>query len=115
MSPAAILFELTGQLHFALPVLLATIIARQVSTAVCEPYYEQMLRLAQLPVPPASALARMGHVPLGHIMVPPQHALPRRISSGELGRQLERYPEHRYVGAAVRACLRAQPANPSRH
>ena len=93
LSPAIILFELTGQLHHALPVLLATLVARHTAKTLAAPFYDMVLRLAQLPVPPSTALAGIGRLPLSAVMRPPDHALPRRIALSELARQLAAFPD----------------------
>ena len=84
ISIAVIVFELTNQLHFALPLLAATLLARYAASAASEPFYDVMLRLAQLPAPPSLALAGMTAVPLQHVMGGCDHALPRKIGTAEL-------------------------------
>ena len=93
LSPAIILFELTGQLHHALPVLLATLVARHTAKTLTAPFYDMALRLAQLPVPPSTALSGIGRLPLSAVMRQPDHALHRRITVSELARQLAAFPD----------------------
>eukprot|EP01052_Picozoa_sp_SAG31_P010878 SAG31_NODE_605_length_13628_cov_24.848030_5_plen_263_part_00 len=127
ISIAVIVFELTNQLHFALPLLIATLLSRHMVAFVSEPYYDVFLRLAQLPIPPATALARMSHVPLSHVMTEPVHVLPRKLTTAELAQQLHMFPEQHifpvvdsvhlgsglvYIGPVLRTQLESFPAPP---
>ena len=59
VSVAVIVFEMTKQVHFSVPVLISVLTARAVASVFVESLYDTMLRLGRLPaLPPTQSTDR---------------------------------------------------------
>ena len=90
LATSMILFELTGQLHHMLPVMLAVLVACAVANVFTESIYDVLLRAKKLPYMPVySPLMADQHV--GSVMMPVSSAfpaVPARLSYAQLAHTL---------------------------
>eukprot|EP00937_MAST-01D_sp_MAST-1D-sp2_P000530 g530.t1 len=92
VSVAVIVFELTGQLSLALPVLLAVVLARAAAATVSDPIYDTIAVMRGLPAWPVPRSQRAYELCAADVMraVDTAMLLPRRATRGALERQLRR-------------------------
>ncbi len=94
VSTAVIVFEVTSQLAFALPVLLSVIIGRAVGAIVsrCN-IYDAIARTKMLPTLPKLNYAKSGSIPVGSLSVlVDDFIMQRHVSLLEIRELVQRYP-----------------------